>query len=115
MPQSMTRREMLLAAGGVTFLGLAATRGGFRLTAEIPPRKLLYTALPYIQPGPASKLEDGKETMAVCWQTEDKPANFTVEFGVGGMLEHRAVIERTKPYAGSRTPINYLALASKLK
>ena len=79
MPQSMTRREMLLAAGGVTFLGLTATRGGFCLASEIPPRKLLYTAQPYIQPGPASKLEDGKETMVVCWQTENRTANFTVE------------------------------------
>src|SRR5687767_1883915 len=115
MPQSLTRREMFLAAGGVTFLGLVAARGGFRLTADIPPRKLLYTALPYIQPGPASKLEDGKETMAVCWQTEDKPANFTVEFGIGGKLDQRATIERTKPYAGSRSPINYVAMATHLK
>lgn len=115
MPQSMNRREMLLAAGGVTFLGLAAVKGGFRLFSDIPPRKLLYTALPYIQPGPASRLEDGKETTAVCWQTEDRPANFTVEFGVAGQLDRKAVIERTKPYASSKSPLNYVAMCSELK
>jgi len=123
MSQSMTRREMLLAAGGVTFLGLTWTARGYVLASEnavdrdgIPPRPLLYTAAPYIQPGPVSKLEDGRDSMVVAWQTEDRPSTFDVMFGENGILDCKAVVVRTQPYRAIRGALaSYAATASGLK
>jgi hypothetical protein len=124
MREWMTRREMLLAAGGVTFLGLTKVGEAYlfdgeqRRAGEMPPRKLLYFAAPYLQPGPAGKLEDGRDTMAICWQTEDRPASFAVEFGEGGRFDRGAEVEATKPYAPAKnrpSPVNYVALATGLK
>src|SRR5262245_20549247 len=103
--QNLTRRELLLAAGGVTFLGLTRTEAGYILapTAENaagsgPARPLVYTAAPYIQPGPASRLVENDDSMAIHWQTEDRPASFTVEYGENGACDRRANVVRSQPY-----------------
>src|SRR4051812_21245020 len=105
MRDSMTRREMLLAAGGVTFLGLTWTGAGYVFAPSseaspdgIPPRPLLYTAAPFIQPGPASRLVENHDTMVVAWQTEDKPATFLVEFGENGAFDRQTSVVRSQPY-----------------
>src|ERR671911_35909 len=104
MSKTMSRREMLLAAGGVTFLGLTWTARGYLFAPTeaaapdgIPPRPMVYTAAPFIQPGPASKLEDGRDSMVIAWQTEDRPAKFDVEFGENGSIDRKAEVARTQP------------------
>ena len=72
--RSLTRRQLLKAAGGITFLALVPLQNGvfaatFRRTskAKLPE----FTALPYLQPGPnGDKLMPGKEAVTVCWQTD---------------------------------------------
>jgi acid phosphatase type 7 len=123
MSQTMSRREMLLAAGGVTFLGLTWTARGYLFAPTeaaapdgIPPRPMVYTAAPFIQPGPASKLEDGRDSMVIAWQTENRPAKFNVEFGENGVLNRQAAISRAQPYrSGRQGLVNYAATASGLK
>jgi hypothetical protein len=61
---------------------------------------LLYTALPYLQPGPASTLVPGHESVVLAWQTEDRPAEFAVEYGPTTAYGRTATIEsrlRVKP------------------
>jgi hypothetical protein len=41
---------------------------------------VLFTALPYLQPGPdGGPVVDGQEKMVVAWQTDNRPATFIVE------------------------------------
>jgi hypothetical protein len=84
MCADISRRELLKAAGGLTFLALIpAARGRFSLgslaswSGELP----LFTALPYVQPGDNSLLVHGRERTLLAWQTDAKPADFTVTFG----------------------------------
>ena len=67
----ITRRDFLRSAGGVTALALTPVgRGLFAAPAALDgPRLPLFTTLPYIQPGSASFLKPGQETMVVTWQT----------------------------------------------
>jgi hypothetical protein len=94
MHREMSRRELLSAAtraaGGVTFLALVPTgwrRFPFALPRPSPgtvhgrERPLLFTALPYIQPGAAGTLAPDQESVVVAWQTEDRAAEFTVDYG----------------------------------
>ena len=123
MSETMSRREMLQAAGGITFL--AATVGCRRddqpaapIGTPTPAAPLLYTAAPYLQPGPASKLVDGQESIVVAWQTEDRPAEFGVEFGPFGSYGQKAAITATVPYLDrkERNPArNYAATLGGLK
>jgi hypothetical protein len=94
MPRDLTRRELLRAAGGLTALALLPVgRGLFALPPDtvgpgVDPRQspvppLLFTATPYIQPGPnAGPLTHGAESVVVAWQTEDRPAKFAVDYGL---------------------------------
>jgi acid phosphatase type 7 len=100
MTHDITRRELLAAAGGITFLALLpvgpglfaapAEHGDARASGPLPP-PLIYTALPYVQPGPQGKLLAGDESAVIAWQTEDRAAEFTVDFGTTknyGRVEH---------------------------
>ena len=94
MSRDLTRRELLRAAGGLTALALLPVgKGLFALPpddvltgvdasrAGAPP--LLFTATPYIQPGPnAGPLVHGAESVIVAWQTEDRAADFAVDYGL---------------------------------
>lgn len=122
--QTMTRREMLAAAGGITYLALQPTADGFafadagKISKSGPPRPLLYTAMPYIQPGPASRLVENDDSMAIHWQTEENPASFVVEFGENGAFDRKAQVVRSQPYKSaneSDARFNYSALAAGLK
>ena len=84
MTRDISRRDVLRAAGGATFLALIPTGRRtfpFALPAAAQEPPLLFTALPYIQPGPGSTLTAGKESVVVAWQTEHQPRDFTVEYG----------------------------------
>jgi hypothetical protein len=111
----MSRRELLQAAGGFTFLALlpvgtggflaavaqgAATQGG-ATPGALPPAPLLYTALPYIQPGPEGRLTAGAESVIIAWQTEDRAADFTLDYGPTATYGHRAPIATSTRASGN--------------
>ena len=84
----ISRRELLKAAGGVTFLALIATSEGMFAPVfashkpTVTPALPLFTALPYLQPGTSSgKLVTGKEGIVIAWQTNSVKAEFTLEYG----------------------------------
>lgn len=122
--KALTRRQVLKAAGGITFLALIplAERGFFAFAAEED--ALLFTAQPYIQPGPKSTLKDGDESMVLAWQTEDKDATFTVEYGESPNAFKTAKVAYQLRIAKVSTPTatddgrgrrNYSAVLSGLK
>lgn len=87
MPDSLNRRALLQAAGGVTFLALAPAERGFALPpSNSGARQPLFTALPYLQPGPGDDA-----SLALCWQTDDLTAEFQVTVsGVGTFAPTRS-------------------------
>lgn len=98
----LTRRQLLQAAGGITFLALTPTGDGAFAAdlasgkyPELPAPLPIFTALPYLQPGTtASKLVPGKESIVIAWQTDGTPADFTLDYGPG--LSQKATILTTE-------------------
>jgi acid phosphatase type 7 len=80
---SFSRRDFLRTAGGVTFLALKPLRDGAFAApdSQLGPRLPFFTALPYIQPGPNSRMTNGQEVMIVAWQTQAGAAEFIVDYG----------------------------------
>ncbi len=139
--QKLSRRGFLRAAGGVTFLALTPVgQGLFSLPAEaksastpnssgattasgtsrLPPKLPLFTALPYIQPGAASKLVESQETIVIAWQTQSIPAEFKISFGEGKKLTQNAQIARSERMSGDpkddgEKRFNYAATLAGLK
>jgi hypothetical protein len=77
----LSRREIFQAAGGFTLLGLIPTLEGFTAPeAQTPPAagaaRPVFTALPYLQPGDASALKEGQESIVVAWQTNGREAHY---------------------------------------
>jgi hypothetical protein len=78
-PQPLSRRALLRAAGGLSFLALVPDERGFAAHGAFGEAPPLFTALPYLQPGPdGGPLVDGQESVLVVWQTDDRPAAFSV-------------------------------------
>ncbi len=108
---NISRRQLLQAAGGVTFLALVPTPNGYaarfdrNYQSKTENRKSetalpLFTALPYIQPGTSSsKLAEGQESLVVAWQTNHVPAEFTLDYGASG-LNQKANITRAQRLSG---------------
>jgi acid phosphatase type 7 len=86
MSADISRRDLLKAAGGLTFLALVpVARGRFVLEASSLSRdQPVFTALPYVQPGDNSRLVPDQERTVLAWQTDATPAEFTVVFGRSG-------------------------------
>lgn len=111
---SVTRRELLQSAGGVTFLALAANgKGAFALDPErlkpaesaapVPGPLPMFTALPYIQPGPLGPMPaDNAESMVLVWQTNNVPADFSVSVKGKNAKPAPLVPERTERYVGDK-------------
>jgi hypothetical protein len=93
------RREFLKSAGGLTCLALMpAGRGLFALADPPAGQRLpMFTALPYIQPGPGAA---SGETMVVAWQTQPGRAAFDVEFGVSDKYGSAAAVDHRPRIAG---------------
>ena len=121
----LTRRELLRAAGGITFLALAPTasgafapirKDGFQTGKKALP---LFTALPYIQPGPSSKLVEGQEGLVIAWQTNTVPADFTLDYGLTSRRENTGSITHRSRWSGDiadgEARINYAATLSGLQ
>lgn len=103
MGETISRRELLKAAGGLTFLALVpAARGRFALAplaapvADLP----LFTALPYVQPGDNSRLVPGKEQAILAWQTDGTAADFSVVFGPTARYGHTAEVTMSRRWSG---------------
>ncbi len=78
----LTRRQFLHSAGGVTFLLLVPVgRGLFAAPPGAGGSLPRFTALPYVQPGPSSRLVAGQEVAVIAWQTEGTPADFALDYG----------------------------------
>jgi len=98
MTHDITRREMLKAAGGATFLALIPT-GRLAFPFALPSASdapLLFTALPYIQPGPGSTLVPGQESVVIAWQTEAQRRDFIVDYGPTTAYGKRATVETVR-------------------
>ena len=103
MVPSLTRRQFLRSAGGITFLALAPTgRGLFAAIAPITPLAVpIFTALPYIQPGPEGRLVPGHESTRLAWQTLKTEAAFEVQFGRDETCGQSTTVERSaRDYSG---------------
>ena len=107
---TLSRRRLLEAAGGITFLALVPNgRGAFALpksaepmlrTAPAPP---VFTALPYLQPGPGGgPLIDGAESVVLSWQTNAVSADYAISVAPSGSRDFRRVPPpvRTERFAG---------------
>lgn len=104
----ITRRSLLQAAGGLTFMALTPTDSGLYAATlsgrhqQTPaksgtPAQPLFTALPYIQPGVTnSKLIDGKEAPVIAWQTNGVHADYLVEYGAAQSLDRKATVSRVE-------------------
>ena len=117
MPLSpITRRQFLRSAGGVTFLALTPIgRGLFAAPDTALPR---FTALPYVQPGNASRLVNGAETAVIVWQTEHHSAEFMLDYGPTPAYGKSATVARTERWQGSADAdrrYNYAADLSALE
>jgi hypothetical protein len=103
MNGEISRRELLKAAGGLTFLALIpVSRGRFalepavRLRGDLP----LFTALPYVQPGNNSRLVSGEEHMVLAWQTDAKAVDFNVVFGTSAKYGKTAEVTVSRRWSG---------------
>jgi len=86
----------------------------------LPPLALpIFTALPYIQPGPEGTLKPGQETVRIVWQTVSQPADFTVEFGLGLTKTRSAAVSRSERVYPAKREIdnryNYIAACGPLE
>ena len=98
----LSRRDFLRSAGGITLLALNPLDDGL-FAAPAPaagPRLPLFTVVPYIQPGPRSRLQAGDESMVVAWQTLEGAADFTVDFGSSERYGRRAPCARAPRASG---------------
>lgn len=96
----ISRRDFLRYAGGVTLLTLVPTSAGL-FAAPLAENPLpLFTVIPYIQPGAASKLVPDADTLVVAWQTELLPGEFAVSYGVSKAYGSSANVVRSERVIG---------------
>jgi hypothetical protein len=122
--EHLSRRQLLQAAGGVTLLALVPRFGSATEspTYELPvggsgmDRPPIFTAVPYLQPGPdSSKLVEGQESLIIAWQTDDTPANFQVTYGASQLAEIQSVKKFGDIKKEGENRINYAAKITGLK
>ena len=117
MSELMTRRQFLRAAGGVTFLALTPIGPALFAAPDIPTLPF-FTVLPYLQPGSASTLVEGQESLVVAWQTQAKPADFAVDFGPSKSYGDVAQVTSINRFSGDpddgEPRLNYTAAISGL-
>jgi len=116
----LTRRQFLRSTGGITFLSLVPIGRGlfsapFVKAAPMP----VFTAVPYVQPGPNGHLRDGEEVVRLAWQTLHTPAEFEVCYGPDKFYSNTASVVRTQRLNHGRNEIedrfNYVASLNNLE
>ncbi len=121
MPNTYSRRQFLHSAGGLTLLALIPIgKGLFAADKKLMPMTLpIFTALPYIQPGPEGRLISGAEVTRLAWQTEGIPANFEVNFSQDYSFFRSAEIHCTsRDYTGPAdkgSRLNYVSSFTSLE
>jgi len=98
----LSRRDFLRSAGGITLLALDPIDDRLFAAPTPPdgPQLPLFTVVPYIQPGPRSRLTDGDESMVVAWQTLEGAGDFSVDFGSSERFGRSARCERAARASG---------------
>ena len=119
MSHELSRRAFLRSAGGITFLALTPIgRGLFAAPGHASSALPIFTALPYVQPGPAGKLTDGQEAVVIAWQTERKPADFEITYGQGKPTGQSARVQTAQRWSGDASEgegrVNYSATLTGL-
>lgn len=115
MCADISRRELLKAAGGLTFLALVpSARGRFVLEpSSLAGARPVFTALPYVQPGDNSRLVPDQERTVLAWQTDASPADFTVVYGATGRYGQTARVSVARRWSGdgpqAEARLNYAA------
>jgi hypothetical protein len=115
MCADITRRDLLKAAGGLTFLALVpVARGRFVLEPSgLAGAKPVFTALPYVQPGDNSRLLPDQEHTVLAWQTDASPADFTVVYGPSTRYGRTARLTVVRRWSGDgadpEARLNYAA------
>jgi hypothetical protein len=120
--RAITRRQLLQAAGGITFSALLwSKRGAFAQNGPpgIAPPLPVFTALPYLQPGTvSSKLIEGQESLVVAWQTNGVRAAYDLEYGPATDLGRTAEIDRKErlnaDWEDGERRFNHVATLSEL-
>ncbi len=122
MSGDIGRRNLLKAAGGLTFLALVpVARGRFALDflPALDTEPPLFTALPYVQPGDNSRLVADQERVILTWQTDATPADFRVAFGPTARYGSTAEVTVSRRSSGDaedgEAPLNYTAACSGLR
>lgn len=94
MTNELSRRSLFQAAGGLTLLSLVPEAFGESSmprpagSAPLP----VFSALPYLQPGPkGGPLVEGEESIVVAWQTDGTAAEYVLTYGEKG-TEHVAQV-----------------------
>jgi hypothetical protein len=112
----ISRRELLKAAGGLTFLAVVPVPQGRFAVESLGARRgkpPLFTALPYVQPGDNSRLVTGRERVILAWQTDATPADFRVVFGPTTRYGRSAEVTVSRRGAGDaedgESRLNYAA------
>jgi len=120
--EKITRRQFLQIAGGITYLAFTSAGCGVFAAKHDDASLPLFTALPYIQPGTASTLTDGGDTLIVAWQTQDGQADFEVAYGLDKSYSKSAKIITSHRFIGpagsagdDAKRINYHASLTDLK
>jgi len=116
---SLSRREVFQAAGGFTLLSLipaplATPIGDLPVAAARAKARPIFVALPYLQPGDASKLVDGEESIVVAWQTNGVTGNYELSYdGRKATIDSKTMKEGDVGESEQR--INYAARLTGLK
>src|SRR5689334_11274571 len=115
MSNSLSRRSLFQAAGGLTLLAALPEAYGDTPRPKGSKPLPVFSSLPYLQPGPhASRLIEGEESTVVRWQTDTTPARYTLTYGERGTERTAEVTTTPRGREGRRVTEMHLNHAATL-